>query len=365
MSIAFVSPLTQKKYATQRAEVKRADLNWADIVARSHLKQVDAAEELKVSVRTLRKRCRELGISRWRFDSKNSRRLKRKEARLKAQEQEERKNNDLSTLKDSAQRRGASPSLRTSWDLMSEDQGQDSRGALSEYERMNSIEDILNCRDEVRRAAGIARLPDDVLYNECRKYDALSQKKTTDLLNEAISTGSPKGHDSLRLSALKDNAINIVQRSSKLVDRHLAEGNEAGGRSPGEGEDLGHDEARQGGPASVSKIADLRTAGVKENGSDVLSVLTKYLGACIATTLIEEHESGYSSLYHHSDAMVAWLIGLGFMGKDWTLETFNELDGKVSSGEMDPLPILNNLLKVHGFDWPKNVPLRRGSSGKK
>ncbi|QDZ21289.1 RWP-RK domain-containing protein [Chloropicon primus] len=88
------------------------------------------------------------------------------------------------------------------------------------------------------------------------------------------------------------------------------------------------------------------------------AVLSKYLGNSIAKTLLQEHEEGISSLYYDSDAIAAWMIGLGYFGEGWSESAFNDLEQKILSKELDPLPILDRFLKSYGLDWPPRIRLR-------
>lgn len=86
------------------------------------------------------------------------------------------------------------------------------------------------------------------------------------------------------------------------------------------------------------------------------AVLSKHLGVAIARTLLEEHEKGISSIYKDSDAIAAWMIGLGYHGVHWTEEIFVALEDKIVNGEIEPMRIVDGLLKSYGLDWPPKVP---------
>ena len=105
-------------------------------------------------------------------------------------------------------------------------------------------------------------------------------------------------------------------------------------------------------PSTRSQGSDPNWGATYQQYYDVLIV---YLGAPLTTTLLEQHRRGVSSLYHHVDTMATWLIGLGYGGDNWDEGSFRELLRDLSSGLLDPRPILSSLLKHKNLEPPPYV----------
>ena len=359
----------------------------------THLTQKEAAAVLKVSVQAFKKRCSELGIKDWRAISKSLKKLAttrkghheecvhvhpKSPAPPVRSDKEKRANLGPPVVDNAAVAATTSTDpgilhylLKSAKDLRKAAVAKHEGGVDLRPPSVRSDQRDHPSQKQTRRK-GSDRTPriveenggrqsdrpsrenearrDEDLLADCMRYKELLEFDTTTTFLTEGEVAKMKRTFEEGLRRLQKIFGDVQAKVTSMHQRRLA-GNPPGGLADRlRGAEPGTSQPSW--PSTRSQGSDPNWGATYQQYYDVLIV---YLGAPLTTTLLEQHRRGVSSLYHHVDTMATWLIGLGYGGDNWDEGSFRELLRDLSSGLLDPRPILSSLLKHKNLEPPPYV----------